>query len=95
MQEQLKMHKPLMERLFNIADEDDYIKIDYGNKDLQIPKRFLDYTFFNKGYHLQIINKGNKEIYLIKTDSIDVVTLIKPKFKGMTWYNQGKAKAGA
>ena len=86
-----------MERLFNIANEDDYIKIDFGNKDLLIPKRFLEYCFYNKGYHLQIINKGNKETYLFKTDSIDLVTLIKPKFKGMSWYNQGekKTKVGA
>lgn len=89
------MNQPLMERFFNIAADGDYIKIDYGNKDIEIPKRFLEYTFFNKGYYLQIKNKSRKEIYLIKTDSIDVVTLIKPKFKGMTWYNQGEEKTKA
>ena len=88
------MNQQLMERFFNIAEENDYLKLDYGNKDLQIPKRFLEYRFFNRGYHLQIINKGSKELYLIKTDSIDVVTLIKPKFKGMSCHD-GKAKAGA
>ena len=48
------MNQRLMERLFNIATDEDYIKIDYGNKEIEIPKRFLEYTFFNKGYHLQI-----------------------------------------
>lgn len=91
------MNKALMESMFKFAKNEDYIKIDYGNKDLQIPKRFLKYQFFNKGFYLQIENTGKKETYLIKTDCIDVVTLIKPKFRGMTWYNQGenKTRAGA
>lgn len=91
------MNDKLMKSMFDYAKDEDYIKIDYGNKDLQIPKRFLKYCFFNRGLYVQIENTGKKEIYLIKTDCIDVVTLIKPKFKGMTWYNQGekRTKAGA
>ena len=89
------MNQRLMERLFNIATDEDYIKIDYGNKEIEIPKRFLEYTFFNKGYHLQITNTGRKETYLIKTDSIDVVTLIKPKFRGMSWHSQGQKRTKA
>ena len=89
------MNQRLMERLFNIATDEDYIKIDYGNKEIEIPKRFLEYTFFNKGYHILIDNKSKKETYLIKTDSIDVVTLMKPKFRGMTWYNQGQSRTKA
>ena len=93
------MHKPLMERLIKSANNEDYIKIDFGNKDLLIKKQFLIYKFYNQGYHLELVDTSRKETYLFKTDCIDLVTLIKPKFKGMTWYNQGenktKTKAGA
>lgn len=86
------MNQPLMERLIRSANEDDFIKIDYGNKDIVIKKRFLKYAFYNKGYHLEIVDNCKNEVYLFKTDSIDVVTLIKPKFKGMTWWSQGENK---
>ena len=86
------MNQLLMERLFDFAEDNDLIKIDFGNKKLEIKKKFLEYHFYNRGHHIQIINKADKEIYLIKTDSIDVVTLFKPKFEGLTWYNQGNKK---
>ena len=91
------MDKEIIGSYFKFANNEDYIKIDFGNKNLEIPKRFLQYAFLGNGYYLELQNKGKKETYLIKTDSIDLITIIKPKFKGMTWYNQGqkKIKAGA
>ena len=86
------MNQQLIERLIKSAMQDDYIKIDYGNKDLLVKKRFLKYNFYNRGYHLELIDKSKKEVYLFKTDSIDVVTLIKPKINGITWWNQGTKK---
>ena len=64
--------------------------------EMEIPKRFLEYGFLNQGDYIQITNTGKKETYLIKTNSIDLITIIKPKFKGMSWYDgKSKAKVGA
>ena len=90
------MNQDLMENLIQNAEDSDYIVIDLIKKSLTIKKRFMDYSFFKKGYYLQIIDKGRNEIFLIKTNSIEVVSLVKPKFKGMSWYDaETKSEVGA
>ena len=74
-----------------------FIKIDFGSKFLEIRKEFLEYEIMGKGFYLQMKNTAKNETYLIKTDSIDLITIIEPKIKGLSWYNQGekKTKVGA
>ena len=90
------MNQDLMEKYFEKAEDTDYLVIDLMKKSLTIKKRFMDYSFLKKGYYLQIIDKGRNEIFLIKTDSIEVVSLVKPKFKGMSWFEaETKSEVGA
>ena len=74
------MHKQVIHHIFGKANDKDYLKIDYGTKSMTIPKHFLNYKILCKGYYLEIANKSKKETYLIKTDSIDLITIIQPKF---------------
>ena len=90
------MNTGIINYIFKKANNQDYLKIDYGSKSLEIPKRVLNYSILNKGFYLELENTAKKETYLIKTDSIDLITIIEPKFKGMSWYDgKAKAKVGA
>ena len=90
------MNQHLMERLFNIANDEDYIAFHFSNKEITMQKKFIvDYKFYNNGNHLQIIFNNGKKTLLIKTDCIYMVTLSKPKFKGLTWYSQEENKTQA
>ena len=88
------MNSLLMDSMIKNADDYDYIKIIFGNKDLTIQKRFLDYQFHNAGYKvfLELYDKSRNELYLFKVSSIDVVTIIKPKFKPINWFDSGRKK---
>lgn len=89
------MNKVFIRSMFTRANSEDYLKIDYGTKCLEIPKRFLKYKFLQDG-HLELINTGKKETYLIKTSSIDLITVIEPKIRGMSWYDgRTQTKIGA
>ena len=74
------MNIPAIHHIFGKAKDEDYLKIDYGTKSMTIPKKFLNYKILYRGYYLEIDNKSKKETYLIKTDSIDLITIIQPKF---------------
>ena len=74
------MHKQVIRHIFGMAKDEDYLKIDYGTKSMTIPNRVFDYKILFKRYYLEIANKSKKETYLIKTDSIDLITIIQPKF---------------
>ena len=87
------MNQGLLERFLRIAEKGDSISIFFQNRNIILHRKFIvDYQFYNRGTHLQIVmNDGSKTI-LIKTDSIEMVTLVKPTGKKMTWYNQGENK---
>jgi len=75
------MDRQVIRHIFGMAEDKDYLKIDYGTKSMTIPKRFLDYKILCKGHYLEIANSSKRETYLIKTDSIDLITIIEPKLR--------------
>ena len=74
------MNIGIIKHMFNNAGEKDYLKFDYGSKSFTVKKSLVDYSLKGKGYYLKIKDKGKKEMYMLKTDSIDMITIIKPKF---------------
>ena len=76
------MNIAIINYVFSKAANEDYLKIEYGNnRSIEIKKQFSDYKILGRGYYLELQDKPHKETHYIKTDVIDSITIIKPKFK--------------
>ena len=89
------MRQSAIDHMIFMADDDDYVEfITSMYPPINIKKRFLTYVFMD--YCIRINDNSRKEQYMIQLESIDAVKVIKPKFKGMTWWSgREETKAGA
>ena len=90
------MRKSAIDHMVIIADDEDYLEfITAIYEPIVIKKRNLGYSFMD--YCIRFNDNAKKEKYMIQLETVEAIKVIKPKFKGMTWYNQGtnKAKEGA
>ena len=85
------MNIPMIKLIFNEADAKDYIYLQYGNREIHNKRSCIDYQILGNGYYLKIRDKCKRETYLIKTDAIDVMKIVEPKW-GRTMYRSEKNK---
>ena len=81
--------------MFNMAKKDDYLEIITSMyKPIVLKKNSLSYGYLD--YCIRITDHSRKEDYMIQLESINAIKLIKPKFKGLNWYDgMKKTKVGA
>ena len=85
------MDKLAVKHMLIIANDEDYIVIDFTNKQsISAKKKAIYYHFF--GNYLRLSDKNKKREYMLDIDYIQGITIQHPRFKGMTWYNQGENK---
>lgn len=86
------MRKSAIDHMIAIANDEDYLEIITSMyKPIVIKKTNLVYSFMD--YCIRFNDYAKKEKYMIQLEAIDAIKVIQPKFKGMSWYNQGKNKA--
>lgn len=76
------MQMRLIKAMLVSAKDDDYLQFDFeSGKELLFKKSLMECYFLQKGKYIQIEDKSKKELHMINTSKIDLITLIKPKFK--------------
>ena len=88
------MRPSAVDHMIFMADEDDTIEfITTMYPPIRIQHKFLAYAFID--YCIRINDNGKKEQYMIQLESLEAIKVIKPKFKGKTWWEDSKVKVGA
>lgn len=89
------MRKTAIDHIFDMAKKDDYLEIITSMyKPFTLKKNSLSYDYIENC--IRITDHSRKEHYIIQLECINAIKLIKPKFKGLTWYDgMKKRKVGA
>lgn len=90
------MKREAIDHMVSIANDEDYLEfITAIYEPIVIKKSNLGYSFMN--FCIRFNDNAKKEKYMIQLETVEAIKIIKPKFRGMSWYNQGtnKAKEGA
>ena len=87
------MRKSAIDHMVTIANDDDFIEVITPIcKPIVIKKKNLAYTFMD--YCIRINDNAKKEYYMIQLETVEAIKIVKPKFKGISWYD-GKTKVKA